>query len=145
RRLSGAGGGSGRDAKSASRNFTQSGFDPTNGRCLPILMPLTYQSLYFDAAMTPQRVMDVFTPVDVTQSAAFFFVHGGGWRGGTRAIFHPIIAALLKEGFICATTDYRLKGVHIGDQIMDMRHGYTLFMRQLAALGRPQRAVVYGS
>jgi acetyl esterase/lipase len=111
-------------------------------------MPLEFQSIYFDAAMNEGRVLDLFVPEEIRQQTALFFVHGGGWRGGSRAIFHPIIRNLLGRGFVCGSSDYRLKGTNIFDQIMDVRHGYALFLRKQAELGRPGqggRVVVVGS
>jgi acetyl esterase/lipase len=95
--------------------------------------------------MIQGRVLDLFLPGKISLETAIFFIHGGGWRGGSRVIFHPIIRALLDMGFICGSTDYRLSGTHIGDQVMDVRHGYAIFMRKLAELGRPRRVMVVGS
>lgn len=95
--------------------------------------------------MIPGRVLDLFIPPRITQENAVFFIHGGGWRGGTRAIFHPIIRVMLEMGFVCCSTDYRLSGTLIGEQIMDVRHGYMLYLQKLAKLGRPSRVVVMGS
>ncbi len=108
-------------------------------------MPLEFQSIYFDAAMNEGRVLDCFVPGRIDQETAVYFVHGGGWRGGSRAIFHPIIRAMLERGFVCGSTDYRLKGTNILDQIMDVRHGYSLFAQRLVELGRPKRIFVIGS
>jgi acetyl esterase/lipase len=108
-------------------------------------MPLEFQSIYFDAAMNEGRVLDFFVPGEIRRETALFFVHGGGWRGGSRAIFRPIIRALLERGFVCGSTDYRLKGTHILEQVMDVRQGYALFLQKLERLGRPARVVVIGS
>ncbi|HRU05717.1 MAG TPA: alpha/beta hydrolase, partial [Candidatus Brocadiia bacterium] len=76
---------------------------------------------------------------------AIFFVHGGGWRAGTRQNMHLLMRGCNGRGFICGATDYRLAGVNIFDQIMDTRHGYRLFLDYLAGRGRPQRVCVFGS
>lgn len=74
-----------------------------------------------------------------------FFVHGGGWRGGSRMLYHKLMEAFNKEGFICAATDYRLEYVNIFDQITDVRHGYDIFREILAGQGLTQKIFVHGS
>jgi acetyl esterase/lipase len=53
--------------------------------------------------------------------------------------------AFNRHGFLCASTDYRLSGVTILDQITDVRHGYDLFHTRLKRLGLPPRVFVHGS
>ncbi|MBN8219007.1 MAG: alpha/beta hydrolase fold domain-containing protein [Spirochaetes bacterium] len=107
-------------------------------------MPLRFESLYLDDVPRDGRVVDFFDPAGAPREKAFFFVHGGGWRAGSRSIFHPIIKALVDRGYACATTDYRLGGVHLSEQVADVREAYGAFSRRLAAAGRPLRAVVHG-
>ena len=52
--------------------------------------------------------MDIFIPEKVTRDIALFFVHGGGWKAGSRNDFHNIMREFNAEGYICASTDYRL-------------------------------------
>ncbi len=108
-------------------------------------MPYSFQSLYFDNRVVPGRVLDIFMPAKITREAAVFFVHGGGWRGGSRVLYHKLMEAFNREGFICAATDYRLEGVNIFDQITDMRHGYDIFRGILAGQGLTQKIFVHGS
>ena len=108
-------------------------------------MPLEFRTIYFDAAMVHERVLDLFAPPRAQRKTSVFFIHGGGWRGGSRVIYHPIIRELLEKGFVCGSTDYRTSGTYIGEQVMDVRHGYALFLRKLAELGRSGRVVVLGS
>ena len=39
---------------------------------------------------------------------ALLFVHGGGWRGGAREDFAPLMHALAGQGYTGLTVDYRL-------------------------------------
>lgn len=108
-------------------------------------MTYSFQSVYFDRKIVPGRVLDIFMPEKITREAAVFFVHGGGWRGGSRVLYHKLMEAFNKEGFICAATDYRLEGVNIFDQITDVRHGCEIFRGILAGQGLTQKVFVHGS
>ena len=110
-------------------------------------MSFKFESVYFDNPIVPGRAMDIFLPEVLSQDDAIFFVHGGGWAAGARDHFHKLMRAFNAEGFICASTDYRLRpsGATILDQVADIRDGYKLFLERLAELGRPPRAFVIGS
>jgi acetyl esterase/lipase len=111
---------------------------------MKIAMPYRFLSIYFDKDIIEGRAIDIFKPESVKQDTALFFVHGGGWHSGTRALYHKIMRAFNEYGFICASTDYRLNDVTIFDQITDIRHGYDVFTGILAAEGRSGRIFVYG-
>jgi acetyl esterase/lipase len=104
-----------------------------------------FTSLYFDDTVVPGRAMDMFEPAQPREATALFFVHGGGWRGGTRTIWHPIMRAFNAEGFACAAVDYRLAGVHIAEQLADVRQGFDIFLGWLQTRGLPLRVAVIGS
>mgnify|MGYP000160521241 CR=1 FL=1 len=53
------------------------------------------------------RLMDLFVP-DKPNQAGILFVHGGGWRGGTREHWHPAMEYFCKLGYTCASASYRL-------------------------------------
>jgi acetyl esterase/lipase len=108
-------------------------------------MSYRFVSEYLDDERIQGRVIDIFMPEKVTRDTSLFFVHGGGWRGGTRTIFHKIMQGFNKLGFICASMDYRLNGVNIFDQIMDARHAYDTFSFFLENEKRPQRIFTLGS
>lgn len=109
-------------------------------------MPFRFESLFFDGGAPAEgRVVDFFIPPAPTAPVSFFFVHGGGWRGGARAIFHGIMKTLVDRGCACASTDYRLQGVHLGEQVSDVREAYSLFARELASRGIVPRIVIHGS
>lgn len=104
-----------------------------------------FQSIYFDATPTEGRIVDIFEAPEPSQQVALFFVHGGGWRAGSRTIFHSIIHEYRKLGFDCASTDYRLKGVHIFDQVGDVRTGLDIFAGNLTRRNRPAKVLLIGS
>lgn len=109
-------------------------------------MPYSFQSVYFDRNIVKGRVVDIFMPENIAREKAVFFVHGGGWRAGSRLDYHKLMEAFNKEGFVCAATDYRLEGVTILDQITDVRQGYEIFADILAGQGlAPEGIFVHGS
>jgi acetyl esterase/lipase len=62
-------------------------------------------------------LLDLYTP-RATPAPLIMFVHGGGWRLGTRSVFCPTwrdwdpnpFHRLVAEGFAVASVDYRLSG-----------------------------------
>jgi acetyl esterase/lipase len=89
--------------------------------------------------------MDIFNAPEATREVALFFVHGGGWRGGSRTIFHSIIHEYSRRGFDCASTDYRLSGVNVFDQVGDVRIGLDIFAGELKKRNCPARVLLIGS
>lgn len=54
-------------------------------------------------------VMDVYLPVDgATARPAVMFIHGGGWRSGSRDHHTDHARRLAEAGYVTATVDYRL-------------------------------------
>jgi len=108
-------------------------------------MTYSFTSTFLDDPINTSRIIDVFEPVGKEEETAIFFIHGGGWRGGSREIFHKIMKAYADRGFRCASTDYRLSGVNIFDQIADVRHAYDTFVSHLKKLEKPVKILVMGS
>lgn len=111
----------------------------------PHLKMTPFKSIYFDSNPCEGRILDIFEASHSTREIAFFFVHGGGWKSGSRSIFHQIIHEYVKLGFDCASTDYRLKDVTIFDQVADIRIGLDIFAADLAKRNRPQKVLLIGS
>ena len=107
-------------------------------------MSFQYKSIYLDRPIVNGRIYDLFIPDEVTQDVAFFFVHGGGWRAGSRTGYHNFMEELGNRGYITATTDYRMTGL-IGDQIKDIREAYMHFVNELRRMNCPLRIAVHGS
>ncbi len=109
-------------------------------------MSYEFKSVYFDDPIISGRIVDFFDPEDIYRDTALFFVHGGGWTGGSRQGFHNMMRKFNSEGIVFASTDYRMgPGVNIFDQITDIRHGYDLFVSHLKELNRPLKVMVHGS
>ena len=98
---------------------------------------MKFESYYLDSPIQKGRVFDVFYPAEgaVERDLAVFFVHGGGWRGGERAIYHIIMDELTCRGYICASTDYRLNAKDAFEQMSDIRESYDKFVGILKARG----------
>ena len=97
------------------------------------------------------RVFDVFEPEKITHKTVVFFIHGGGWTGGSRTTFWPVMAELNRRGYLCASTDYRLISPGLGkrltalDQLRDVRESYSEFMKIAASKIPGAQSVVFGS
>ncbi len=105
-----------------------------------------YTSLYFDNPPVPQRALDLWLPESTHRSVSLFFVHGGGWSGGTRQQMHAIMHAFHQQGYPVASVCYRLApSVTIAEQLADVREGMAIARAELAAAGLPTDLVVYGS
>jgi len=67
------------------------------------LMDLTFSRDHCDA-----RKIDVFLPEDNPNGSCIFFVHGGGWGGGSRRAWHAVMEHFCGLGYVCTSCDYRL-------------------------------------
>jgi acetyl esterase/lipase len=56
----------------------------------------------------PQQAMDIFRPADNAVHPAILFVHGGGFRAGSRKGYVRQCIQLAQLGYVTATADYRL-------------------------------------
>ena len=109
---------------------------------------MKFDSYYLDTPIQKGRVFDVFEPYAGApeRDYAIFFVHGGGWRGGERAIFHILIDELCRRGYVCASTDYRLDAKDAFVQLSDIRESYDQFIGILKVRGgKMPKIATYGS
>ena len=56
----------------------------------------------------PQQVMDIIRPADNAVHPGVLFVHGGGFRAGSRKGYIKQCIRLAELGYVTATADYRL-------------------------------------
>ena len=104
-----------------------------------------YTGYYLDDDIVMNRTFDVFMPEKITQKTVLFFVHGGGWRSGSRTGFYEIMEAFGKLGYITCTTDYRLSGVNGFEQLADIRESFDCFVKILKERNHSCRIAVHGS
>jgi acetyl esterase/lipase len=110
-------------------------------------MSYEFKSIYLDNPIVANRSLDIFMPDKISRDVALFFVHGGGWFGGSKTDYHSIMRGFNKAGFICASVDYRRNGekLDICNQISDIRHGYDCFTGVLKEHGQPVKIFVIGA
>lgn len=106
-----------------------------------------FKSYYLDSPLQIGRVFDVFeADRDVPQKdVAFFLVHGGGWRQGSRqGGAHILMDELARRGYTCASTDYRLNATDAFVQISDVRESLDAFIDLLIKDGKEPKIVIWG-
>jgi len=109
-------------------------------------MSFRYTSEFYDDERKKCRVVDFLAPENPTRQKAIFFVHGGGYRAGTRdGSFRGVIRSLNESGYVCASVGYRMIDSTIFDMIADVRDGYRFFLRFLKENGRPPKVAVFGT
>ncbi len=83
---------------------------PARSQTAPPNIPdnIRYQpNVAYDTA-DPQQVMDIFQPADGAAHPAVLFIHGGGFRAGSRKGYTKQCIRLAQLGYVTATADYRL-------------------------------------
>jgi acetyl esterase/lipase len=56
--------------------------------------------------------LDIAIPKGEGPFPGVICIHGGGWSGGQREVYSPVIRQLAAEGFVAATASYRLAPGH---------------------------------
>lgn len=73
--------------------------------------------------------LDLYLP-DRDRAPLFFFVHGGGWRGGDKAEYRPLADLLVKFGYAVALPNHRLAPGHAHPaQIQDVAAALGFLLR----------------
>ena len=106
-------------------------------------MAFQLKTHYLDRPIQLQRIYDIYVPEEIRHDTAIFFIHGGGWKAGSRLNYLPILEELTNRGYLVASTDYRLN-VSVFEQLKDCREAYMHFVRELRKMGRPVKIAVYG-
>ena len=110
-------------------------------------MKHSYMSYYLDSPIIRDRVFDVFEADKDVQPKefAFFFVHGGGWRHGSRqGGTHILMEELARRGYTCASTDYRLNARDAFEQISDVRESLDVFINMLIEQKKEPKIIIWG-
>jgi acetyl esterase/lipase len=90
--------------------------------------------------------LDIFDPEGAPNRTAILYLHGGGWRQGSREFMAPIARIMAARGFTGAAVQYRL----IGDapwpaQIHDVKAAIRWTRRHASELNvDPERIVLWG-
>jgi acetyl esterase/lipase len=59
-----------------------------------------------------QLALDVAVPDDPGPHPLLVYIHGGGWRSGSRDIFRPVLQQIAQRGYVAASLSYRLAPQH---------------------------------
>ncbi|MCU6708899.1 alpha/beta hydrolase [Paenibacillus sp. J5C_2022] len=104
-------------------------------------------TLYVDEPLVLKRAVDIAKPSGAAKSTALFYVHGGGWNGGSRDQFHSHLAYFSSRGYWCGSAGYRLApAADWKQQLSDASEAYMAFLHDLECQGQPvQRVIVLGS
>ena len=89
--------------------------------------------ILLDSPPVVGRCLDVVEPGEGEAGPAFFLIHGGGWDGGHRGQYYPVLDYLRRRGHPVAAAEYRLCDgrITVADQLTDLRHGYDWLIRFL--------------
>jgi len=98
---------------------------------------------YYDQPMIMKRAIDLALPRKITHRVALFYVHGGGWCGGSRDQYHYHLSHFAGKGFLCASAGYRLAPqVSFSEQMADVITGYDMFLSYIKESRSDIRAVI---
>ena len=103
-----------------------------------------FTTTYFDSPPQAARSIDIFQAIGEPQELAVLFIHGGGWRQGSKTISHQLMYALAQKGYHCGSVDYRLSNVNAMQQVSDVRDGLRLFSDTLKQQGHDRPIVLSG-
>jgi acetyl esterase/lipase len=71
--------------------------------------PVEIHDVAYDDRFGDATTMDVYLPdEDGTARPAVLFIHGGGWRAGSKEAHTEAAARLARSGYVAATINYRL-------------------------------------
>ena len=77
-----------------------------------------------------KMLLDIYMPKNRKKPPVLLvWIHGGGWRKGSKSNVNPAFLALVKEGYAVASIDYQLLGVPGLRQITNECKGAIRFLR----------------
>ena len=80
---------------------------------------------YYDENMIMKRAVDICHDGKSAKKTALLYIHGGGWRNGSREQYHKHFQYFVAKGYLCASIGYRLvPDVRAYGQIGDVAKGY---------------------
>src|SRR5262249_27869294 len=93
-----------------------------------------------------RQVLDVYAPAGAKNAPVVFWIHGGGWQTGDKSRVQAKPQAFLDQGFVFASTNYRLlPQVDMGTIARDIASAIRWVHEHIAEYGGdPQRLFVMG-
>src|SRR5262245_34142373 len=93
-----------------------------------------------------RQVLDVYSPAGAKNLPVVFWIHGGGWRTGSKTNVQHKPQVFMEKGFVFVSTNYRfLTNVDMATIISDIAKSIHWVHDQIAEYGGdPQRLLVMG-
>ncbi len=126
------------DAEAGLRERVQARREKKSGQGSAKVKPLT---LNYGPAL-----LDVYAPAGASNKPVMLFVHGGGWRHGTRRYVQSKPELFLREGYVFVSIDYRmLPDFDVASQARDVEAAYGFVRSNITKYGGdPARIAVMG-
>lgn len=72
--------------------------------------PRALEDISYDPRFGDSTVMDVYLPDEAGPRPGVLFIHGGGWRTGSRGEYRDAAKRLARSGYVTGNIEYRLVG-----------------------------------
>jgi acetyl esterase/lipase len=119
--------------------------------CVSLILadPASAQPVTIDAGISfgsSGQKLDVCYPQAASKRVAMLFVHGGGFRSGSRSDMLPFCRLYAEGGIVSATVDYRLSPVNVFPAaLIDVREALAWFASQAQRYSfDPRKIVIVG-
>ncbi len=87
-------------------------------------------------ADTAKHKLDIYIPKGKTNAPVFFFIHGGAWKSGDRALYPALGNRYAREGYVTVVPSYRLAPKHPHPaQIEDVAAAFAWTVQHIAEHG----------
>lgn len=93
---------------------------------------------YTSQAKAESQFLDVYAPPQAKRAPVLFFVHGGGWRRGSKdqTVYQNFVQAIAHHGFVTVVPNYRLSSVaEHPAQIEDVASAFAWTYRNISKYG----------
>jgi len=103
--------------------------------------------IVYSAEHADRRLIDVFIPDGEANGAAIYFIHGGGFSGGSKEQWREVARHFARLGYVCASVEYRLAPDNkFPTWVEDVRLGMSWFKSRADEYGfDPARVASAGS
>ncbi|AUX69319.1 esterase [Porphyrobacter sp. HT-58-2] len=108
-----------------------------------VAAPAPQQTLAYGS--DPLQALDLWVPQDAKRAPLVLFVHGGGWKRGSKsnAVGRAMPGHMLEQGYAFASIDYRLvPAATVEQQAADVAAALAYLLKQADTLGIDRSRVV---
>ncbi|HBV64260.1 MAG TPA: hypothetical protein DEF45_14705 [Rhodopirellula sp.] len=105
------------------------------------------RDLVYEVIQGRKLPLDLYRPKSTTPTALVIWIHGGGWKSGSKAGGGPAVLQLLQRGYAVASVEYRLSGEAVFPAAIEDCKAAVSFLRLHADKYHldPKRFGVWGS